>query len=132
MPVDAAIATAVQLATAAPDAGQAAIRELTVALCPSSGTLPPAERAWIRQLRAGCKWCQDTLPLVWLPAPVADAAIQDQILAGVLWAGCQTRLRALLDLECAAMRAQIPLAEALARLTQPAAARPADERDRAR
>lgn len=74
VPVDAAIASAVQLATVAPDASEADVRPLTVGLRPSRSVLTAAENDWIRQLRHGCSWYQHKLPVVWLPAAVLRAA----------------------------------------------------------
>jgi hypothetical protein len=116
VPIDAALATTVQLTCVAPDATEEAIRDATVALKPAAGRLSAGETRWIRQLRVGCSWYEHTLPVVWLPASIIDTATPEQVLAGVLWAADELRLRTLLDLECAAMRARVPLEDALARL----------------
>ena len=125
VPADAAIATAIELVRVAPHADPDAIRCLTVHLRPSK--LPPArgETTWMRQLRVGCSWCADTLPMVWMPAEIVDAATPERVLAALAWIADPLRLRALLDLECAAMRAQVPLHEAFAMLTQPESTPPA-------
>jgi len=116
VPVDAAIASAVQLATVEPDASEEDVRRLTVGLRPSRSVLTAAENDWIRQLRHGCSWYQHKLPVVWLPAAVLQAASPEQVLAGVSWASEPQRLRALLDLECAAIRGGVAPAEAFALL----------------
>jgi hypothetical protein len=125
VPVDAAIATAIELVSVAPHADADAVRCLTVTLRPSR--LPPArgETSWIRQLRTGCSWREDTLPVVWVPAEIAEAATAERVLAALAWIAVPLRLRALLDLECAAMRAQVSLSDAFAMLTRPESTPPA-------
>lgn len=125
VPVDAAIATGIHLAMIAPDATDDAVRALTATLRPSRAALTPGEMAWIRQLRVGCSWCENTLPVVWLPFTIVEAASQEQILAGMARAGDPLGLRALLDLECAAMCARVPLDDAFASLKQPGSTPPA-------
>lgn len=125
VPVDAAIATAIQLVSVAPDADVDAVRCLTVTLRPSKLAPAGGETSWIRQLRMGCSWCADTLPVVWLPDEVAAVASPERVLAGLAWAADPLRLRSLLDLECAAMRARVDLGDAFAMLTQPRSRPPA-------
>lgn len=125
VPVDPAVATAIQLVSVAPGADEDAVRRLTVALRPSKLPPGPGETSWMRQLRMGCSWSKHSLPVVWVPAEIAEAASHGQILAGLTWLEDPLRMRALLDFECAAMRAHVPLGEAFAALRQPGSAPPA-------
>lgn len=112
VPADAAIWIAYEAAQAHPAATTEFCRELTVRTEPSAQGA--GLQLWVRQLRAGSFFNDDTLPLAWVPTRLRLGEHPDVLVAALELAADPADLRALLDAECAAAAAGLTLSAAAA------------------
>lgn len=112
VPADAAIWVACEALQAAPAATTDLCRELTVRTTPSAQG--SALQLWVRQLRAGGAFTDDTLPFVWAPTRLRLGEHPDDMGAALDLAADPADLRAMLDAECAAAAAGLTLSAAAA------------------
>ena len=122
VPVDAAIAASLAVTLLGHGLDDDALRRVTAGLLPTT-RMTIAEEAWIAQLRHGASWSDDTLPIVWIPRTLSALATDEDLIAAIVRASCSCRLRTVLDLECASVRAGVPLDQAVSSFMQQEEAR---------
>lgn len=125
VPLDVALWTVAESLRIAGEDGGTTCGRVPIELTPVPKTsLPNGMSAWLRQLRVGCGYCEDSLPITWAPARLrldSGSPVWGQAAA---LAADTARLRSVLDAECAAAAAGLTLTLAIAQVSRQAGTRP--------